>query len=294
MSIGYQQRDFDVIDYQLFALPSCQGKRVFQIRGPEPESLVTDRYFACLGAAFTFGCFSERPYGTLLQEALGIPTLNLGFAGAGPYYFLRFWNDLADYIKNARFVTILIMSGRSESNSFFDSGGTEVYRLRSDKRTLGAENAWRELLQREDSGVVREAVRETRETWIRNYQDLMVRIDKPKILLWLSERAPEYSENYENVHSLFGKFPQLVNREMIDRIKPNSDYYVECITKRGMPQPLVSRFTGEPTQVTGRADLGGKPRAYNSYYATPEMHQDAAIMLTPICREIPKQPTETP
>ena len=52
-----------------------------------------------------------------------------------------------------------------------------------------------------------------------------------------------------SLRPLFGKFPHLVNRTMIEQIKPVSDEYVECISARGLPQRLFNRFTHEPMSI---------------------------------------------
>jgi hypothetical protein len=72
---------------------------------------------------------------------------------------------------------------------------------------------------------------------------------------------------------------------MVQEIKPLADDYVECISARGLPQPLVSRFTGEPASVVHRADLGAGKQDFNTYYPSPEMHVDAADALIEACRK---------
>lgn len=288
MGIGYQRRDLEIVDYQLYPLKisgKIHGKdRIFIARGPEPKALIQDHYFTCIGAAFTFGCYCEKPYGTLLQDKLGLPTLNLGFAGAGPYFFLKNQEFFSDLINQSRFAIILIMSGRSESNSIFNSGGLEMLTRISDGQKFGAEPAYRELIAHYDQNKVQEIIDETRKNWVRNYCTLLKKITVPKILFWLSVRPPEYDESYEDVNSLFGQFPQLVNRDMIEGIRGEADAYVECISNRGLPQLLISRFTGKPVSVQTRADLGGHTRRHNNYYASPEMHEDGANALESVCR----------
>ncbi|KGF72797.1 hypothetical protein DO97_04790 [Neosynechococcus sphagnicola sy1] len=283
--MGYQKRDLEVVDYQLYPLLSPVSKRVFVTRGPRPLTLEPDQYFACIGPASTFGCYCEKPYGTLLQERLGLPTLNLGFAGAGPDYFLRNQKDLLGYINHARFAIVLVMSGRSESNSLFESiFGTGMYRRISDGQQIAASNAYEELLKDGDLDLIKKIVSETRGNWVLHFKALLSLIQKPKVLLWLSKRRPAYVEKYTNAQKLFGSFPQLVNAEMIEVIKPYCDAYVECVTERGIPQPLINRFTGKPTTVSEGSIFGGKVISHNTYYASPEMHEDAAKMLVPICQ----------
>ena len=71
--MSYQERDYEVVDYELYAIPG-----IGMARGPAPDSLEAGRYFTCLGAAQTFGCFCERPFPALVAERLGVPALNFG------------------------------------------------------------------------------------------------------------------------------------------------------------------------------------------------------------------------
>ena len=78
--MGYQDVHYEVVDYECFIL----GETGLYFRGPEPNQLEPSKYFVCLGAAQTFGCFCDRPYPLLLQEELGLACLNLGYGGADP------------------------------------------------------------------------------------------------------------------------------------------------------------------------------------------------------------------
>jgi hypothetical protein len=281
----YQDRDWEIVDYQGFSLPNVP-KKLF--RGVKPETLKAGSYFVCVGAAQTFGCFCEKPYPTLLQERLNFTALNFGLAGAGPS---RFLGDrvLFEYINNAKFAIVQVMSGRSESNSLFDSGdGREILTRRSDGREIGAELAYKELLAEKERNYLKKIIAETRENWLRNFQQLLQEIKIPKVLFWFSTREPFYVEDYTNVNALFGRYPQLVNEKMINSLKKSSNKYVECVSGRGMPQLLISRFTHKPITIdSGREDLRrlhGDRQMYNQYYPSPEMHVDAAKALEKVCQ----------
>lgn len=278
MRSGYQQRDWEVVDYQLYRLTWT-----FAARGPAPKTLKRNQYFACVGAAQTFGCFCPDPYPHLLHGLIGLEALNLGAAGAGPQFFLRH-RRLMKRINKARFVVVQVMSGRSEDNSIFLSRGGEMLQRRSDGVNLSAEEAYRQLLQQHDEAKVRTVLAETRANWIESFRGLLRAITPPKILLWFSQRPPDYTEQFDSVQGLFGEFPQLVTRPMVEEIRPLADQYVECVTQRGMPQLLRSRFTGEPVVV--HYERGGdapQTDMYNPYYPSPEMHADAAEALRAGC-----------
>ncbi|MGH8001006.1 MAG: DUF6473 family protein [Brasilonema sp.] len=283
----YQDRDWEIIDYQGYILKDA-GERDF--RGPAPETLKDNQYFVCLGAAQTFGCFCEKPYPNLLQERLKFQGLNLGFPGAGPSFFLK-EKPLLKYINNAKFAIVQVMSGRSESNSLFESGGLEYLTKLSDGAKIGATQAYQELFKKYDKNYVKDIVAETRYNWINNFQKLLQAIQVPKILFWFSTRESYYQEKYTNAHSLLGRFPQLVNTKMLNQIKKYSHEYVECISGRGMPQLLISRFTYKPITLDPlkmREDLrssDSSQKTFNNYYPSPEMHIDAAIALEKICKK---------
>lgn len=277
--MSYQERDNEIVDYESWALP-----RIGSLRGPRPEGLEPKGYFTCVGAAQTFGCFCERPYPALLGQRLGLDALNFGVAGAGPRLFLQDddrGHKRREHIKNGRFAVIQVMSGRSEDNSRFKSRGLEQLTRRSDGERVSAEAAWVDLIQAESREAVAEIVAETRANWVRSCVALLEVVSVPTILFWFSKRSPDYSEAYSDVNALFGEFPQLVNREMMEAVRRFSDDYVECVTSRGSPQPLFSRFTGEPAAFVNRR---GERQHLNTYYPSPEMHADAADALAGACR----------
>jgi len=286
---GYEARDWEVVDYHMYELDGT-GLR---FRGPRLERLPTDGYFVCIGAAQTFGCLCERPFPVLLQDRLGLPALNLGYGGAGPSFFLKH-AALLEYINKARFAVVQVMSGRSESNRMFDSGGLEYLTRRSDGQKMSADRAYNELLMGSNRSVVafagptevRRLVDESRQNWIANYRKLLDAITVPKILFWFAKRNPRYWQRYASAYTLFGEFPQLVNQAMMRAVAPTAEHYVRCVSRRGMPQYLLSRFTGERVSIDlskDRADLTGTWET-NIYYPTPEMHADAATALEPTCR----------
>ena len=286
MTEGYAEVDCEVVDYQLYCLDPAvtdrQTKTELLLRGPEPQNLEEGKYFVCIGAAQTLGRFCEKPYPTLLQAKLGLQVLNLGRGGAGPSFFSRDNSRLLEYINGARFAVVQVMSGRSAGNSLFESRGLGFYTRISDGTWIGCDDAFRELLEEHDEDYVRKIVAETRRNWLDDFQALLEEITIPKILFWFSVRAPHYVEKYQDVGSLFGEFPQLVNAEMIRQLRQHSDAYVECISTRGLPHVLVSRFTRKPVTIE---DKWGGTWNENWYYPSPEMHVGAASSLERVCRK---------
>lgn len=281
MGQGYQDRDYEIIDYELWHLEGIPRP----LRGPKPETLPENKHIVCVGAAQTFGCYTPYPFPALLSKRLGVPVLNMGVAGAGPAFFTN-RDNFIKVINKGSLAIVQIMSGRSESNSLFHSAGGEMLTRRDDGKVLGAAPAYQQILDNYDKDSIDSLIEENRHNWIKNYRDLLTQITAPKILLWFSERDTSYQKNYTNVHAFFGKFPQLVNDEWMNEITAYADDYVVCISGRGMPQQLYNRFTGEKSSIKKRKDLGGKEKVMNDYYPTPEMHEDAAALLEPSCKSI--------
>lgn len=306
---GYQQRDFDIVDYQMTELADTG----LQFRGPVPASLGSEggRYFACVGAAQTFGCFADHPYPSLLSSRLDLPVLNLGYGGAGPEFFADH-APLHGYLNRAEFVVLQVMSGRSQSNSLYECGGLEYVTRRSDGRRMGAQRAiteamlpgpshlagrripsrLRKLIPDSESAVrgrIAPLIDEIREAWVESHRRLLSRLDVPVVLFWFSKRSTDYEESFADVAGVFGHFPQLISTAMIDEIRPLCHSYVECVTDRGSPQLLTSRFTGQPVEVdpaNDRSDLGFGTWTHNRYYPSPEMHEDAAGALVSTCSDL--------
>lgn len=312
---GYVLRDWEVVDYACYRL---EGTDVW-LRGPRP-SLLPGQYFTTVGAAQTFGCFCDRPYPTRVAERLDMEVLNLGFSGAGPSFFLR-RPALIEHINRGAFCVLQVMSGRSTGNSLLDNREGLAYGIRrSDGRVATSEEVFEEALEEAQarmplltdrlkrallrrSGLplpsVLRVVRESRAAWLREYRALMQAITVPVVLFWFSKRTPSYVPRYHHRAALLGSFPHLVNAAMIRQAKRWAYQYVECVTERGSPQPLVSRFTGEPVTVDLARDLkpvAGASDAHaslyrgtwqtNSYYPSPEMHADAADALVAVCRAL--------
>ena len=270
MGITYSQQDFELVDYELYSLMGSRWKNSLFLRGPIPKTLAPKQYFVCLGAAQTFGRFCPKPYGTLLSENLSFSSLNFGFGGAGAEFFLE-RSQILDYVNNAKFVIVQVMSGRSQSNSWIHKKGKNNI---SEYVDLLKQNS-------NDLDFVNRVISETRTNWVNSYIQLFDRIQVPIILFWFLIRKPDYIQRYDNVYQLLGKYPQLINLETLENIKNYSDEYVECVSNRGMPQKLIGRFTGMPVI----APYAKRKDSYNQYYPSPEMHIDAANMLEPICQK---------
>lgn len=286
---GYQRRDAEIVDYQIWKL--WTPKTGFALRGPRPASLEPGTYFTSLGAASTFGRFVARPYPQLLAEALGLGSLNLGFSGVGPSFYNNPKNDvLISLINRSKFATITVFSGRSQSNSRFTTApySQEQYILENG-RAVPADFAYQQLLNTADEQTVMDLVAETRSRYLQSFLQLLEKITVPKVLLWFSSRSPDYQASCENLFKLLSGFPHMINRPMVEALKPHCNAYIELVSTAGLPQQLISRHTQQPVSIVrprdyqqGKIQLTNSTLTHNHYYPSPEMHQAMAQRLVAI------------
>jgi len=254
---NYQARDEEVIDYSMTELPGTQHL----IRGPLPD-LSKGNYITCLGAAQTFGCFCETPYPDQLSTALNRPVLNLGFGGTGPGFFLDH-PELIERANGGALTVLQVLSGRVQPNMFFEGKGLARVKMKRNGKNVHPHVAWGDIaegfyLWRKLPGPLRPviqgiaraplalAIAQSRAGWGGAYRQLLEKIETPVILLWFSRRTPEYPRKPRPTLDLMGEYPQLVSRDW------------------------VSPLSGPE----------------NSYYPTPEMHEDAAAQLIPTAQQL--------
>lgn len=284
--MGYQDRDKHIVDYSMYEIPGVApypggGK----FRGPPVTGA---NYIACVGAAQTFGCLSEQPFPAILADRLGIEVLNLGYGGAGP----TFHNSnrvLLDCINNAKVAVLQVLAGRSQSNSMFRTTHHAMEGVRSsDGPHMTAEDFFSDLILNQPS-VIPHLIAETRRNYVADMIRLLRDIRPPKILFWFSVRTPEYKEQVTlPIWRFWGEFPQFVNRKCIDKLLPFCDDYVECVTRKGLPQKLFDK-DGQPTSISHCYSISN-PTVHrdtqNNYYPSPEMHEIAAQSLLPSCKAL--------
>jgi Domain of unknown function (DUF6473)/Sulfotransferase family len=288
----YQDSDRPIIDYQYAYLPGTAANAQSLVRGPIPADLAGG-FIACLGGAHTFGRFIEHPYPILLQRQLGIPILNLGHGGGKPEFYLQS-KGFIDVINKAQCAVIQVMSARGSPNRFLKPRSyahnmmTVAEGISIDKNPVFVDGAYRALLKQLEPEKMREAINETRAHWLAEMGNLLDRIVVPKLLFWFSVRTPAYVEGFNDVDALLGDYPQFVTDEMIEKLKPKVQAYIECVGKQGLPNALRDAKSGEPVAV-----FPWQPKpSFNYYYPSAEMHVAAAEVLAPALRGLVQVTTE--
>ncbi|MEX1014590.1 MAG: DUF6473 family protein [Candidatus Paceibacterota bacterium] len=271
---SYSSRDYNIVDYKTYEI----GNLPYTFRGPKPE-IKNNNYVSFAGAAQTFGVYCQKPFPDLVKERLNYKMINLGMGGAGPSHFLH--DELLSIINKSSVAVIQLLSARSVENSIMENCTGEIT-IRKTGEKLSSQDAYSKILLQPEYDA-EQIILETRQNYVNLYKVLLSRITVPKILFWFSERKPAYQDDFCSVKGIFNSFPQMVNQEMVDKIANDCDECVFCISKRGLPQKLISRFTNKPVTIIDGP--GRKPKAHNYYYPSPEMHDDAAKALIPIIKK---------
>lgn len=279
----YDQRDYEVVDYQYWKLPESG----MSFRGPAFDVHDDTPYVVCAGAAQTFGCLVDKPYPAILAERLDTRSVNLGLGSAIPALFDI--SEILEIINGAEVLVLQVMAGRQHGNSRLHQLGTDLVYDRRHGDRVPAHVGWQRILDEERSKLGT-YVQETQQSWTQDYRHLLTKIRVPVVLFYFSakSRAEDPDRDADNLLTLFGQFPQLVDGSSIDRVASACAAYVECTSSRNQGHLLRSRFSGEPIEIDNAIldpRLPGR-WTHNWYYPSPEMHEDAATSLTTPIREL--------
>ncbi|MEM6638222.1 MAG: DUF6473 family protein [Pseudomonadota bacterium] len=247
------QEVVDGLDYRL-----CRyGSSRHTFRGPAQQ--IDDIAIAVLGGSETFGRFIDRPYPMLLEQELERPVVNLGCMHAGPEAFFR--DPVVDEVCNrAQVVVIQIMGAQNTSNAFYD-----VHPRRND-RFLSASDRLRCLfagvdladvhftghllrqLRRANTAAFEDMIGAVRQAWVTRMKSLIGRIDLPVVLFWLADKAPAApGAGPTDLPAAATAAPGLINRPMIEQIRPLAVQVIECVC----PAADDSTFVGNPFTAPG-------------------------------------------
>ena len=272
--MNYQLFDWQCYNYDLFLVPG-----IGFLRGPDPRPLKRGEYFTTIGAAQTFGRFVDDPFPAQLSRSLGTKAFNLASSAAAPSFFYSN-EQILNYVNESKFCVVQVTAARSCGNSRYNNHKThknvfQETRLGEDAPFINENEIYRDLWK---AGRVDEAVQlidESKATWIQEMNTLLHKIHVPTILLWLSERTPEYEPNRKSYPAYAGPFPQYVDREMIDAVRDQASHYVEVVNAEGLPIKFPNRFTGG----AGECWFGSSYRDSHGYYPSQEMHDAASSSL---------------
>ncbi len=284
MGVGYQFSDRHAIDYQLWYPKSPK----IPLRGPKRIDEATTRYWSFAGAAQTFGRFVEQPFPELVSNFFGMPCLNLGFAGAGPEFFLN-RPGLIELINKSELCHLQLMSGRSVTTDILrqvaDGGKLEFQSGPLKGQRFLAAAAYRKLLERYGTRALEDQVGKVRARWKEAYATLLDRIRVPVVGVWISQRTQEQDAPGGDEGDV-GDFPHFIGVDEIRYLKGRGIQIVGAALTQPPQQLILNYVTRRPVAVYPSDDFPFRPdwsRVFNTYYPTPEMHVAVANVL---CRHL--------
>lgn len=212
--------------------PCSYGTSRLVFRGP-PRAL--DRpYVAVIGGTESFGKFIPRPWPMLVEDANGVPVVNLSCVNVGADAYLSDPGVL-EVARGARAVVVQVTGAVNLSNTYY-----AVHPRRNDRfvRALPPLVALypevdftnvhftRHLmltLRRVSQGRFARVCAALRETWIERTVRLMDSLPMPRMLLWMASHAPG-----PQTTDLM-RDPLLVDALMLGILRQHADRFVEVV-----------------------------------------------------------------
>ncbi|MGD1923201.1 MAG: DUF6473 family protein [Paracoccaceae bacterium] len=273
------QIDDPLFDYKVYRFG--RTRQIF--RGPQPD--LRGRYIAFIGGSSTFGRYCDNPYPDIVARETGQTILNLGTDGAGPGFFLAD-PEVLRAAMDADLTIVQVMCATATSNRMFAVRPRRNLRLHTvsdllagiypevDFSRFSFTRAMLKHLHALDETRFKLVFNEMKNAWIGRMQTLLSTIETKTLLFYMSQRAPDdLIPPSGDITDM--KYPQFVDRAMLDAVKPAADGYVEYVSSEGMPQDL--RVDGNPVLFRP----SGEPISENAEFASPEMHEGAANAMLP-------------
>lgn len=263
-------------------LPCRYGASKLLYRGP--KRAMDKPHVAFLGGTETYGKFIADPFPALVQEALGVPCINLGFPNAGIDAIVH--DPFLIGAAGRADVTVLqIVGAQNLTNRFYS-----VHPRRNDRfvsaspllKTIFAEVDFADFnfnkhmlshLQVISPDRFEVVCEELRQAWQARMRMLLSQITGKTVLLWLSDHSAEDAEkpNPDGIVGL-GSDPLLITRKMIDLIKPLVTEVVEVAAPQ--PEGAFGMIFSEMEEPAAKEMLG------------PVAHEMAAKALVPVLQKL--------
>lgn len=209
-----------------------QSKTLF--RGPKRR--IDGPFTAFLGGAETYGKFIAHPYPAILEERLGVASVNLGWPNAGVDAFLCD-PDLLQVVARARAVVLRIPGAQNMSNRFYS-----VHPRRNDRflqassllQTVFRDVDFTEfhftrhlLTSLRDTSAERFAMlrEELQQAWVARMGQLLTHIPVPVLLLWFADHEPAAAED----DAALDRDPLFITPQMIDALRDRVNGVITCV-----------------------------------------------------------------
>jgi hypothetical protein len=248
-------------------------------RGPRRE--VAQPYAVALGGTETYGKFVPQPFPALVEDAVGLPLLNLGNINAGLDLFL---NDpeVLGIARGARVAVVQVVGAANLSNQYY-----RVHPRRNDRFVQGSpllRALFREVdltefhftrhlmlgLHRASAERFDVVAAELRATWVERMRSLLRTIPGRKILLWVGASGPPQ----DGVVPDLWQDPMLVTAKMLDAVRPLADTLVEVRPSAEALSAGTAGMAFSPLEEPAARHVPG-----------PAMHHEIAAALAPVLRQ---------
>ncbi len=269
--------------------PCRYGTSRLYFRGP-PRDL-SGPYIAFLGGSETYGKFIDRPFVTLVEEATGIPAVNLGVPNASVDSWL---NDtgMREITAGATLNVVQIGGAHNLSNRFYTvhpRRNDRFIRASSVLRAIYPEVDFsdicftRHLLGRlHDTSPERFDIlrAELQTAWVARMRLMLEGVGRKTLLLWFASHLPSDLAWNHRPDPLRAE-PLFVTRRMVDALRPLVRGVVLVQPSAGALALGTEGMHYTPLQEPAARELPG-----------PLAHEEAALALAGVIRDT--MPTEAP
>jgi len=276
--MAYENMPGPVLDYA----PCRYGRSKLVFRGPAQR--LTGDFIVVLGGSETYGRYLADPYPALLQDEMGIRTVNFGCMNAGVDVFLHD-DTVIEACRGARSVVLQVTGAQNLSNRFYT-----VHPRRNDRfvraspmmKAVFPEVDFTEfhftghmlgmLAQTSEArfALIRD---ELRRVWVQRMNLLMAQIGRPVVVLWMAGRGPD-----DPAETVGDGGPLFVTRKMLQGLRGRIAATVEqSFAGRGGVGTLDGKVCAE-TEVPAALLMPG-----------PAAHAEVAERLSAVLR-----PEDTP
>lgn len=228
--MGYLGPGDGTLDY----FPCRYGTSRLSFRGPRRE--LTGEYVVMLGGSETYGRFVTAPFPSLVEERLGMPVANLGCQNSGPDVYLAD-RPVLEVTRNAHVAVVQVTGAQNLTNRYYTvhprrndrfTHATPLLRsLYRDVDFTGIHFTGHLLMVLAGKGQERFApiMAELKVLWLQRMKMLMQHLPERRVLLWIADRRPLAA----GLRGGPSYAPWLIDREMLDELKPLVSAQVEVV-----------------------------------------------------------------
>lgn len=256
--------------------PCRYGRSRAVFRGPLRD--ISGDYVVMLGGSPTFGKYVAAPYPALVEQATGMPVVNLGGLNAGPDLYLADSAAL-QVAAGARVAVVQVTGAEALSNPFYS-----VHSRRNDRflaatprlRALFPEVDFADIhftrhlllvLHRADGRRFATITAGLKANWLSRMRALLAGLPARRVLLWLADQGPR--EVADDLDPASG--PLFVDAAMLAALRPEVSAVVQAVPSAAARAEGLHRMRFPETEVETARCLPGSA-----------VHDEVAALLAPV------------